>query len=341
MKTNQIIVVIAALLGSVHAAHAQGDAAQAEQLFRDAKKLFDEGKLSEACAAWEASERMDPSLGTLTNIANCREKNGDLATAWEAYVALERRTAGIGKYQSLNDLGRKKATELEPRLSYLTINVPDEVRVEGLEVFRGGKLVDPGAWNRALPIDGGEHTITGRAPGHEAWSTSVTVEREGDKKAVEVPRFKAIQTLVEPPPGGGGAAAAAAGGTPGRPIDEGPAPSSFTGKRKLALGLAGAGVVAIGAGVALGVSAKGLEDDAFALCPMEGTPCADAAEAQALADRGATRAMIANVAFGVGGVAVVGAAVLWFTGKPAQRDRLAVTPQLGARSAAVTVQLRF
>lgn len=327
MKTNQIIVVIATLLGIVHAAHAQGDAAQAEQLFRDAKKLFDSGKIAEACAAWEASERMDPSLGTLTNIANCREKNGDLATAWEAYVALERRTAGVGKYQSLNDLGSKKAAELEPRLSYLTINVPDEVRVEGLEVFRGGKLVDPGAWNRALPIDGGTHTITGRAPGHEAWSTSVTVERENDKKSVEVPRFKAIR---DPKGGGGGKTV----------IIDRSAPPMFTPRRKIAAGVAAGGVVAIGAGVVFGLASARSADQATSKCPT--VMCTQFEEANALNKKSRDQALYANIGFGVGGAAIVGAAVLWFIGKPEKpTEQPEITTHIGPRAVGASATFRF
>jgi hypothetical protein len=55
-------------------------------------------------------------------------------------------------------------------------------------------------------------------------------------------------------------------------------PSAFTGRRKLALGVGGAGVVAVGAGVLLGLQAKSLDDDANALCPsLTGCANADAA----------------------------------------------------------------
>ncbi len=327
MKTIQTVVVVATLLGIAHSAHAQGDAAQAESLFREAKALFDAGEIAEACAAWEASERMDPSLGTLTNIANCREKNGDLATAWEAYVALERRTAGIGKYQSLNDLGKRKAAELEPRLSYLTINVPDEVRVEGLEVYRAGKLIDPGAWNRALPIDGGQHTITGRAPGHEPWSTTVTVGREGDKKAVEVPRFKAIRD----PKGGGGKTV----------IIDRSTPSTFTPRRKIAAGVAGGAVAAIAVGVVFGLSSARSTDKASSLCPD--INCDRFEEANALNKKSRDQALYANIGFGVGGAAVAGAVVLWIIGKPEKAERSAptVTTHIGARQVGASVTFRF
>lgn len=324
------------------AGDARAQNADAEALFNDAVRLEAEGKTDEACDAFEGSNRLEARAGTLLRLGQCREKQDRLVSAWSAYKDALTRVKDPKKKQAAID----RIAALEPMLSYLTVSVPDDVRVDGLVVLRNGKPLDPVLWNRAVPVDGGVYTIEGSAPGHESWRTSVEVATKGDKLSVEVPRFKAISTLVDPPPGGGGGGDIApppgGGGEEGPPDEDLPAPSAFTGKRKLALGLAGAGVVAIGAGVALGLSAKGLEDDAFALCPDgEGAPCANAAEANALADRGDSRAMLANVAFGVGGVAIVGAAVLWFTGKPAARDGVAVTPRIGPRSAGVTVQLRF
>ena len=50
----------------------------------------------------------------------------------------------------------------------------------------------------------------------------------------------------------------------------------------------------------------------------------------ALVDRAASRARLANISFGVAGAAVIGAAVLWFTGAPRVREaRIAITPSAG------------
>src|SRR5688500_12958621 len=213
-------LALVGILAFASQARAQ-NAAQAERLFNEAKTRFAAGKTREACEAWEASQRLDPSLATLTNVANCREKAGDFATAWEAWISVERQTAGIGKYENLNNTAKARAGALESRLSYLTINVPDEVRVEGLVVLRDGMQIDPGAWNRALPVDGGKHQISGRAPGHETWTTTVEMQPEGDKQSVEVPRFKAIRN-----PTGGGKTV----------VINRTAPSMFTPKRKIAVG---------------------------------------------------------------------------------------------------------
>jgi hypothetical protein len=326
-----IIGVAAATLIALSASASAQNAAQAEQLFNEAKTLFDAGKIREACQAWEASQRLDPSLATLANVANCREKAGDLATAWEAYVAVERQTAGLGKYDSLNTLARTRSAALEPRLSYLSINVPDEVRVDGLEVLRDGTRIEPGAWNRALPIDGGTHTISGRAPGHETWSTTVEIAPEADKQSVEVPRFKAIRnprgkTVV---------------------IDR-TAPSQITPRRKVAIGVAAGGVVAIAAGAFLGVRARGLADDADNACPPVTCDLPGEARAEDLSADAHRTALYADVAFGVGIAAAATGAVLWMTGKPlpaadskAPAPRLSVSPRLAPTYTGVTATVRF
>ena len=328
--------LIVALTGSAAAQNTD-----AEVLFNEAVRLETEGDLPKACDAFEGSNRIEPRAGTLIRLGQCREKQGRMVSAWSAYKDALTRVKDPKKKKLAED----RIAALEPTLSYLTVSVPDDVRVDGLVVTRNGKPLDAVLWNRSVPVDGGPYTVSGTAPGHETWQTTVEVAATADKVSVEVPRFKAIKTLVEPPPGGGGDGGGAIKPPDPDPtlppIEGGGAPSMFTGKRKIALGLAGVGVAAIGAGIGLGLSAKGLEDDALALCPDPATPCADAAEAQDLADQGASRALVANIAYGVGGAAIVGAAVLWFTGAPPKAETVAIAPRLGRGFTGVTVRIGF
>ena len=307
--------------------------ADAEFLFNEGVRFEAEGKTPEACDAFEASNRIEPRAGTLIRMGQCREKQGRHVSAWSAYKDALTRVKDPGKKK----LAQDRIAALEPTLSYLTVSVPDEARVDGLVVTRNGVTLEPVLWNRAVPVDAGAYTVAGSAPGHETWQTTIEVAPTGDKAAVEMPRFKAIKALVAPPPGPRVGARPREAPAPG-PID---APSRFTGKRKLALGLVGVGLAAVAGGVVLGARAKGLEADAFALCPDPAVQCADSAQAQELSDRGASQALYANLAYGVGAAAVAGAAVLWFTGAPPSVDRVAVSPKLGAGFAGVTVRLGF
>ena len=100
-----------------------------------------------------------------------------------------------------------------------------------------------------------------------------------------------------------------------------------------------AGLAVVGLGVGLGVRARSFQDDAAAICPMES--CARANEANELIDRGKTNARYANVAFGVGGAAILGTVVLWITGSPTERKNTAILPQVSSTFTGVAGSLRF
>jgi hypothetical protein len=287
---------------------------QAETLFRDGKRLMKEGKLAEACAAFEGSERAEHNLATVMSLADCREKNGQLASAWALFLRAESMTRSDPAKQTLNTTAKTRAIALEPKLSYLTINVPDESRIAELVVTRDGAVVDTAEWNRAIPVDGGEHVIAGRAPGHEPWSTTVHMTAATDRQAVEVPKFKELPKLahVEPPEP--------------KPASRPDEPSQVTPRRKIAIAIAAGGVVAAGIGIGFGLDARSLRDEALATCPASACTALGAAAAAHENDRARTRALVANVGFGVAGGAVVAGAVLWFLSPPETSRDIAIVP---------------
>jgi len=309
--TLRLVLLLVLLSGSIASAQTT---AQAEKLFKDGKTLMAEGKYPEACSAFEASQKLDANINTLVNLANCREKNQQIATAWGLFLEVEKQTRDDAAQKAMNKTAKTRAVALEARSSYLIINVPDDSRVDGLTITLDGKEVDPVTWNSTLPIDGGAYEVSGKAPGHEAWSTKVTVANETDKQSVDVPRFKSIPTVdpaKQPGEPGGDLVVA--------PQVDGPAPTGMTGKRKLALVLGPVGVVALGFAVGFELAAEGNYDDA-------------AGEAnndlqRELTDNANQQRSYA-IALGVVGVASVGVATyLWFTGGRAARDgRAAVVP---------------
>jgi hypothetical protein len=233
------LIRVALLLALVaRAAHAQPSGAQAETLFRQGKELMLKGKTAEACAAFDASQKLEPTVATLLNQAACREKNGQFATAWGEFLVAERQTrsATDDATRQLHQVAASHAGKLEPRLSTLTITVSAENRVGGLQVLRGGEPVDPGAWNKALPVDGGSYKITATAPGNAEWSTMVTIGDERDARTVEIPKLKAA-ALVPPR-----VSAAPDGGAPA------PTPSDEPQRSKLVPLALGGGAIALAGG---------------------------------------------------------------------------------------------
>src|SRR5262249_43356511 len=74
-----------ALLVAAPLARAQSNKVAAEALFEEGRRLMSEGKVADACPKFADSQSLDPSPGTLLNLASCYEKMGMTATAWATY----------------------------------------------------------------------------------------------------------------------------------------------------------------------------------------------------------------------------------------------------------------
>jgi hypothetical protein len=282
------------------AAPAWAQVADAETLFNDADRLMTEGQIEKACAAFEASNRIEPRAGTLIRLGQCREKNRQLASAWSAYKDALTRVKDPAK----RELALARIAIVEPQLSTLTVTLADDHRVAGMTITRNGKPLELELCNRAAPIDGGSYTIVVGAPGYVNWSTTVDVPPFLGRVGVKVPALERL---------------------PDAPLTGGAPPRALTTRRKVALGLAGAGGASLVAGVVVGITANGRESDAYALCPDPAIACAGAARANELVRSGHRLAITADVMFGVAGAAAIGAAVLWITGSREPR-RLTAMP---------------
>jgi hypothetical protein len=357
-----------ALVLAPRAARAQSS--EAERQFVEAEAALAAGKVAEACALFEASNRIEPRAGTLVNLGLCREKLGQLGSALEAFRAALTRVKDPKKKQVAVD----RIAALEPRASSIMISVPREARVAGLVVSRDGRPVDAADWGRAVAVDGGSYEIAATAPGHQRWSTTVRVAPQSDRASVSVPRLGEDPRVVEARTAEARARAAeprvteprvreprtraprssesrtkapAPSETSEREGDRAPAAAAgapwLTSRRKLGLGFAVVGLGAIGGGIALGRSAGDLERDAFALCPEPSTPCGEAVRAQDLLAQGNERALLANVAYAVGGAALVTAVVLLATGGGAEatEDAPALTVIPHAGGAGIALGRRF
>jgi hypothetical protein len=329
-------LVIAVIAVAAWPAHAQSPSAQADLLFRQGKELMVEGKLAQACAAFDASQKLEPTPATQLNQANCRERNGQLATAWGLFleVAQHTRAATDKASRQMHATATDRTTRLEPRLSTLRIDVAGDRRLPGLEVRRDGALVDPATWSQPLPLDGGSYRISARAPGQVEWSATVVVAAERDAQTIEIPQLQAARPQLDepaPPP------IARVVVAPGEPVTERP---TWTGRRKLALATAGAGVAAIAIGGVLGATANHRQRDARAACP-DPADCELAERATTLNRSGHNLALGADVALGVGAAAAITAGVLWLTGAPESRTGVAIAPAWSADQLAIVARGRF
>ena len=186
------MVLVYCLLTSATPASAQSEKAQADVLFREGRKLMTAGEISQASAAFQQSQRLDPAVTTLINLAACREKLGQLATAWRLFLeaAQQTQSASDDTRSQLHKIALDRATKLEPRVSKLMIRVSDQSKVDRLEILRDGERIPDEIWNRLHPIDGGTYMITARAPGVSEWSTHATLASEADTITVDIPDLR-------------------------------------------------------------------------------------------------------------------------------------------------------
>ena len=271
------------------------DPAAAQSLFDAGRALMDAGNLAEACAKFEESNKLDPSAGTLLNLARCLELSGKNASAWAVY----NRTISLGR--STGQARQVAAAEeaiaaLEPKVSRLVVQVVSPQ--PGLSIVRDDVVVGPAAYGVAIAVDAGTHRVRAEAPGFAPWSDEVVVEDGGKTVTLEVPTLTPVAPPEERPK------------PRVAPPASGPSPLFVAG-----LVTGGVGVASLAVGTAFGVitlsDADAAENDP-ALCPaFRCTP----AGLEAI-DSARTKANVSTAMLVVGGAAVATGVVLVILGWP-------------------------
>jgi hypothetical protein len=295
--------------------HAQAGGANpaAEALFEEGRSLAAKGHFTEACPKFEASERLDPGLGTLLNLAECYEKVGKTASAWAEYRDAIPLARAAGSKVRL-DLATQRASALASRLSTLTIRVPSNATDSAtIEIRRDGVPVQPAELGSAIPVDPGPHTIEASAPGKQAWSSTIQVGAESSKLSVEVPALSAADTK-----------APAATPAPAPIIaDTSPAPAhAGSPQRTIGIGVAALGVVGVGLGTLFGLEAKAKWQDAKSHCSSYPDGCSP--PSASLQSSASSKATVSTVAFIAGGVALGVGAVVWLTADTGKKEGVAL-----------------
>ena len=193
-------------------------------------------------------------------LAECYERSGMSSSAWAEFV--EAADAAAKRSDERKRVARERAAALEPSLSKVTLDVPAESDLPGLEVTRDGTPVGRPVWRNPLPVDPGAHVLVATAPGYKAWQTTVNVE-PGEHGSVAVPplqREPGSEPQGIPAPTPRSSAGSSGNDATTRQLTAPPwtlAPST-AGSRQRTWGLAagGVGIVGIGVGTVFGFLAK-------------------------------------------------------------------------------------
>jgi len=301
------------------------DRTMAQSLFDDARRLMSEGNYKAACPKLEESNRLDPSGGTLLNLALCREQEGKLATAWTHFkqaLSAAKRDDRADRIQAAEE----HLAALEVRVPSITVVVA-EPRADQ-EVWVDGASVGRSAWGTRMSLDPGKHEVSSRAPGTPTWSQSLELD-PGSNVRLEVPPF----------------AAGASDGAPAgpKPEDKPHEAAASGGSSTLGWVIAGTGVVALGVGSVFGARAISKQNQSEDECP---TPKTCSPDGVAYGNQANTAAWVANIGIGLGLVGVATGTYLILTsskssGAQARSGAPVLRVGAGPSSARVSLEGRF
>jgi hypothetical protein len=327
-------LALLASLGIAPVARAQSaaDKAAAEALFDEGKRLREAKRYSEACPKFADSQRLDPAVGTLLNLALCYKDAGQTASAWSTYREAAAQAAAAHQADR-EQLARDEAAALETKLTKLVIEVaPDVGKVPGVEVKRDGAVVPPGLWGVAAPVDPGVRSIDVSAPGKKPLHMDARAEGAGATAKVVISALEDDPNAAVPAAAVAPAAAAAPPANPPPPSDHGAKPGQT--QRIIGFTVGGLGIVGLAVGGVFTLKSMSENDDAEKICSDESDSCssADVKDHDHLVDQAKASQLNSFVAYGLGGVGLITGAVLVLTAPSGEKktSRIRVAPEIAA-----------
>jgi len=185
-------------------ARAQSNAALAESLFREGKRLSGERKFAEACPKFAESYKLDPGLGTLLNLAICHEAEGKPATAWAEFSEASSRAKREGDTDRAQ-LADEHVRALDPKLARVSVSLAPGAAVPGLIVKFDSRELAAAALGLPIAVDPGKHVVEASAPGKEPFTQTFDTPATPTTLSVTVPVLKdgANAPQAVPPPAAG------------------------------------------------------------------------------------------------------------------------------------------
>lgn len=311
-RVRPLLAAVFALVPALHAPALRAqerDPAAAEVLFREGKKLLNEGKLEQACPKLAESYALDPATGSLLATALCYERAGKLASAWAAYTEAASRAKQEGR-SDREQSARSSADRLEPRLSRLIVELDPNVDASAVTVTRDGVPLRSATWGTAIPVDAGTHHIRAVISGKTPFEQDVD-SKDGEQQRVVVTFGGGDGASDAPEPE---ETAIGLGSEGDVTADAGSERSSWTPLRTTGVVIGAFGVGGLALGGVFGLRAMSLKDeseekgcDSQSRCTPEGTSVR--LDARSAGD-------LATIATIAGSALVVAGATLFVIGAP-------------------------
>jgi hypothetical protein len=309
--TVPLLVAIFAPAPSARAESAErpGDAAtQAEALFLSAKTLRAAGKYPEACAAFAESKRLEPGVGVSLYLADCYEHVGKSASAWAEFRDAETRARERNDKRA--EVAHGRAAAIEPHLGHIGVALSAPSVAAGADVkVDDAEPVAPSTWT-AIAADPGDHVVKLRVSGKIVRAAPVhVVAGHWAIVRLDPPQLTSASEPASLPP--------AAGADASLKLDT----RETVGYSLLAAGALG---TALGAGLLV---AKNQSEST-------GAPNGPATVNQ-------SDAIGSDVAFAIGGAALVSAVILYLTAPTPKDSALIIAPGPVTGGAGAVLGARF
>jgi len=290
-RTGPALLLALALAASASPARAAdpkapgGADAQADQLFREARALLDQGRYREACRTFERSLEIQASPGTLLNLGNCYEQDGDLARAlstFERAVADSQLEQNEVRRKAWTDAGNQRKDSLLARVPVLNLTPSPtpgaSVRLDGEALTQ---VLGP------VRLNPGHHTLEVSAPGKR------TLTKELELHISE--RAELVLPVLED--------AAVAAAPAAAPVPAQVPPAASSGASPWPWVLVGSGALLATAGVVTGFMAKSKEKELEEGCGP-GPDCANP-DLRSTRDSGEALELATYVLWAAGGASMI------------------------------------
>ena len=301
-------------------AAAQSTAA-AEALFNEARSAMETKDYDTACQRFRESNRLDPAVGTLLNLAVCETSRGRVATAWELFRAVSEK---LSSDDPRRDFVAKQLAQIEPRLPRVVLTLASGAPA-GTKAREGDAEFASAAFGVPLPMDPGKHAFVVTAPGYESRNVDVDLA-EGKEQSVELAPGPALP--VTP-------ATSSTEAVAPLPVDEG---KKGHDTRMLGFIVGGVGVAGLGVGLATGIMALGKKSTADSECNNNLHVCTAAGRDAASAGR--TLAIVSTTGWIVGALGVGAGAYFILTSSP-KSGQTAIATEVAPTFAALRLTRTF
>ncbi|GAC1352762.1 MAG: hypothetical protein NVS3B20_13790 [Polyangiales bacterium] len=328
LRHRALAAIPIALLTAIGGPARAQNGASADALFREAKASIARGEIDRACAMFAESNRLEPAVGTLLNLADCEERRHRIAQASQLFVrAKEAMPPGDDRLPYVED----RLAKLAPRIPHVTLRrangAPRELRLSA-----EGTTYSDAVLGVPLPLEPGVHLLRVEAIGYVGADYTITVA-EGESAVLEIAPGRRV---------GDGAAAVHPNdsksfdqqrqkteSSPQRPVN----PSTA---RTAGWVFMGSGLVGIATGTITGILVFANANTYKAHC----TPVCDDEGAQA-ARVGRPLSVISPIALGIGVLGVGVGAFLVVTSKSATSKSARGTARVGIAANGIALACDF